>query len=146
MTVSQPRPFRYRSDYDAGTVSCLAIYVIVLVLPVIFDCDWLSITICAIGVLFMILTVWGIYYEIEDGELVIYTFFRPSRYPVDKISKIKAVRSCLSAPALSFSRLAITFSDRKILKSFLPIYVSPKDRTRFIAQLLDINPEIQVDI
>ena len=53
----------------------------------------------------------------------------------------------LSAPATSFThRLAIKFSDRKILKSSMPVIISPDRQKEFMDQLLSINPNIKVEI
>ena len=43
---------------------------------------------------------------------------------------------------MSLDRVSIRFSDRKVLKSAMPIEISPKDRDGFIADLKKINPEI----
>ena len=78
---------------------------------------------------------------------VLVTLFRPSKFPIDKISEIKSTKSMLSAPATSFThRLAIKFSDRKILKSSMPVIISPDRQKEFIDQLLSINPNIKVEI
>ena len=84
----------------------------------------------------------GIRYVIDENRLGVRYFYRWHWYPIDKISKVKKVKGVLSAPALSTSRVAITFSDRKILKSFAPMELSPLDRDGFIAELREINPSI----
>ena len=62
----------------------------------------------------------------------------------DKIKEIKPTKSVLSSPATSLShRLAITFTDRKILKSYIPLIISPVRQDEFIRQLLSVNPEIK---
>ncbi len=93
---------------------------------------------------FVLLTLVGIYYRIDGDKLVVYTFFIPTFYPIDKIKDIKPTKSVLSSPATSLThRLAITFSDRKILKSSIPLIISPVRQEEFIRQLLSINPEIR---
>lgn len=93
---------------------------------------------------FVLLTLVGIYYRIDGDKLVVYTFFIPTSYPVEKIKDIKPTKSVLSSPATSLThRLAITFSDRKILKSSIPLIISPVRQEEFIRQLLSINPEIR---
>ena len=95
--------------------------------------------------LFVLLTFLGIYYRIDGEKLVVYTFFVPTAYPIDQIKEIKPTKSVLSAPATSLShRLAITFTDRKVLKSFMPIIISPVRQEEFISELLSINPGIHV--
>lgn len=71
-------------------------------------------------------------------------FYRWEWFPIEKISEVKNSSGILSAPALSTKRIAIKFSDRSILKSSMPLEISPKDRDGFIAHLKEINPDIEV--
>lgn len=82
-------------------------------------------------------------YKIEDNRLGVRSFYRWTWYPIDKIAEVKRQRSILSAPALSCDRLAIKFTDKNILKSSMPLEISPKDQTSFIYRLRQINPRIQ---
>ncbi len=106
---------------------------------------WLG-ALMATGLLLIEMAVFAsVKYEIRDGRLGIRNlFFRWDWYPIDKISEVKAIKSVLSASALSFDRLAIRFSDKSILKSSMPLEISPKDRSAFLAELLRINPSIVV--
>lgn len=62
-----------------------------------------------------------------------------------KIGVIEPTKSLLSAPATSLTRrIAISFTDRTVLKSAMPIIISPADTERFINTLVSINPEIKV--
>ena len=82
-------------------------------------------------------------YQICDGKLGIRNiFYKWEWFPIDKISEVKKSSGILSAPALSTKRISIKFSDKKILKSSMPLEISPKDRDGFIAQLKEINPNI----
>ena len=93
---------------------------------------------------FALLTFIGIYYRIDGDKLVVYSFFVPTAYPIDKIKEIKPTKSVLSSPATSLShRLAITFTDRNILKSSIPLIISPMRQEEIIRHLLSINPEIK---
>lgn len=92
---------------------------------------------------FVLVTFCSIYYKIDGNKLVVYSFFIPTAYPIDKIKEIKPTKSILSSPATSLThRLAITFTDRKILKSSIPLIISPVHQDVFIRQLLSINPDI----
>ncbi|MCM1349099.1 MAG: PH domain-containing protein [Firmicutes bacterium] len=71
-------------------------------------------------------------------------FYRWEWFPIDKISEVKKTSGILSATALSTRRVSIKFSDCSILKSSMPLEISPKDREGFIAQLKEINPNIKV--
>lgn len=94
--------------------------------------------------IFVLVTFLSIYYRIDGDKLVVYTFFIPTAYPIDEIKEIKPTKSVLSSPATSLThRLAITFTDRKILKSTTPLIISPVRQEEFIRQLLAINSEIE---
>lgn len=84
-------------------------------------------------------------YKICDGKLGIRNFFyKWEWFPIDKISTVKKSTGILSAPALSSLRVSIRFSDRSIMKSSMPLEISPKDQDDFINKLKEINPEIEV--
>lgn len=84
-------------------------------------------------------------YQIKERKLGIRNgLYRWDWYPVDQIKDLKKTHSILTAPALSFDRIAIRFTDKKILKSSLPLEISPKDRDNFIATLKEINPKITI--
>lgn len=84
-------------------------------------------------------------YQICNGKLGIRNFFyKWEWFPIDRISQVKKSSGILSAPALSTRRISIKFSDKKILKSSMPLEISPKDRDGFISQLKEINPNIEV--
>ena len=106
---------------------------------------WVGVIISIVCAVIEVVAFTGISYRIVDNKLGIRSFYRWTWYPIDKITKIKKVRGILSAPALSATRVAITFSDRKILKSFAPLEISPIDRDGFISVLRSINPGISVD-
>lgn len=137
---------RYNSLWDSSTWSIIALVMVCCVIPCFSgDGIWPTI-ICLYMLAFILVTFIGIYYRIDGDKLVVYTFFIPTAYPIDKIKDIKPTKSVLSAPATSLSqRLAITFTDRKILKSFMPLLISPVCQHEFIEQLLSINPEIVVE-
>ncbi len=86
----------------------------------------------------------GVKYRIDGNMLGVRSFFRWKWYPIEKISEIKPHRSVLAAPALSFRRLAIRFSDKSILKSAMPLEISPKDEKRFLREIKAINPDIKI--
>lgn len=93
---------------------------------------------------FLIVLFKGIYYRIDGNNLVVYQFFVPTALPIDKIESVMPTKCILSAPATSITqRLAIKFSDRKVLKSSMPLIISPVRQKEFIAQLLSVNPNIK---
>ena len=115
---------KYNSMWDGSTWCMLGLVAVCCVVPYSIDQSlWLVILYLAL-LAFVLLTFFGIYYRIDGDKLVVYSFFVPTAYPIDKITRIKLNKSVLSSPATSLShRLAITFTDRKILKSTTPLII-----------------------
>lgn len=89
--------------------------------------------------------LFGCRYVIQGNLLLVYQFFKPRCFPVSKIIEIKYIENGWSTgPALSRKRLAIKFSDRNILKSSLPLEISPRRRETFVSAILRINPDIRI--
>ncbi|MDE5814415.1 MAG: PH domain-containing protein [Muribaculaceae bacterium] len=138
---------RYASRWDSSTWLLLLFVVLVCIWPVLLDGDWVAPVIVAAGMIMMFIGLFlGTYYRIEGDKLVIYQFFKPTALPIDKISEISATKTILAAPATSLThRLAIRFSDRKVLKSSAPLVISPVREVEFISQLMAINPAIKIN-
>lgn len=82
-------------------------------------------------------------YAIKDDELGVHTQTKWIWYPIENINEVRKVKSVLAAPAMSFTRVAIKFK-RGTVKTAVPLEISPKDRDKFIQDLLKINPNIKV--
>lgn len=138
---------KYASRWDASTWLLLLFVVLVCIWPVLLDGDWVGPVIVAAGMLALFIGLfYGTYYRIDGNKLVVYQFFSPTELPIDKISEIKPTKTILAAPATSLThRIAIKFSDRKVLKSSAPLVISPVRQDEFIARLTSINPEIRVE-
>ena len=135
---------KYNSRWDGSTWFMLGLVAVCCLAPCFIDHSLWLVALCLAMLAFVLLTFIGIYYRIDGDKLVVYSFFVPTAYPIDKIKEIKPTKSALSSPATSLShRLAITFTDRKILKSTTPLIISPVHQEEFIRQLLSINPEIK---
>lgn len=135
---------KYNSMWDGSTWLMLGLVVACCLVPCFLDHSLWLVTLCLAMLAFVLLTFIGIYYRIDRDKLVVYSFFVPTAYPIEMIKEIKPTKSVLSSPATSLShRLAITFTDRKILKSYIPLIISPMRQEEFIRQLLTINPEIK---
>lgn len=135
---------RYNSIWDESTWFILGLVAACCIVPCFLDDGIWPTIICLIMLIFVLVTFLSIYYRIDGDKLVVYTFFIPTAYPIDKIKDIKPTKSVLSSPATSLThRLAITFTDRKILKSTTPLIISPVRQEEFIRQLQTINPEIK---
>ena len=96
-------------------------------------------------VLFLIWIITTVKYAIRGKELGIRNLvYKWEWLPIEKIESVKPVKSVLAGAALSFNRLSIKFSDRKVLRSTMPLEIVPKDEKVFIEKLKEINPEIKV--
>ena len=102
----------------------------------VFICGGLT-ALCVGGLL-------GCWYEVDDNDLIVYMYFRPTRLPIQKIKSMKKTSGILAAAAMSTKRVSIRFVDRSVMKSFAPLEISPKDREGFMAQLKSINPDIEI--
>ncbi len=112
----------------------------------IIDGDFIAGIIIAVPLCIMEIAMFAsVRYLIRDKELGVRNiFYRWEWFPIDKIGEAKKTSGILSAPALSTKRVAIKFTDRKILKSSMPLEISPKDRDAFMANLKEINPDIRI--
>lgn len=135
---------RYNSMWDGSTWFILGLVAVCCVVPCFLDDGIWPTIICLVMLAFVLVTLLSIYYRIDGDKLVVYTFFIPTVYQIDKIKEIKPTKSVLSSPATSLShRMTITFTERNILKSSSPLIISPVRQEEFIRQLLSINPEIK---
>ena len=135
---------RYNTRWDGSSWCILGLVAVCCVVPCFLDDGIWPTIVCLVMLAFVLVTFLSIYYRIDGDKLVVYSFFIPTAYPIDKIKEIKPTKSVLSSPATSLThRLAITFNDRKILKSSIPLIISPVHQEEFIRHLLSINPEIK---
>lgn len=135
---------RYNSRWDGSTWFILGIVAACCIVPCFMDNGIWPTIICLVMLAFILLIFISIYYRIDGDKLVVYQFFIPTAFRIDKIKEVKPTKSVLSAPATSLThRLAITFTDRKVLKSSMPIIISPVRQEEFIRQLLSVNPKIK---
>lgn len=138
---------RYNSLLDWSTWLIVGLVEAVCLFPLLLDDDTtmraVIIGVAVLLLIFFIIMFKGTYFEIRDNDLVIYEFFRPSNFPIDKIESITPIKTILACSATSLvNRLAIKFSDRKVLKSSMPLIISPVHQKDFINQLLEKNPNI----
>lgn len=134
----------YRSRIDFWLWAVLVFTFAVIVAVGIGSYWWLT-AIYATAILgIMLVCIFGCWYTIEGHTLSVYQFFRPTPLPIDKIKEVKYTTGFLAGPALSARRLSIKFTDRKVLRSSMPIEISPRDRDAFVRHLLRVNPDITV--
>ncbi len=142
--IPTPAPTKFRSRWDWSTWLIIGLVAACCYSTLIVDDDIVMPTIvCLCMLVFIVILFIGTYYVIDGDKLIVYTAFFKQEYPIDKIAKVAPTKSMLSAPALSLTpRLAITFTDRKVMKSVMPLVISPVRRSQFIALLLRTNPQI----
>lgn len=115
----------YPSKIDWWIWAIVAFVITVIIIIGITSPWWLTLLL-GLAILIPSLTgLIGIWYAIEGNNLIVYQFFRPKRYPIKKIKDVRYSKGFLAAPALSSTRLAIRFTDRNILRSSLPLEISP---------------------
>lgn len=146
--MEMPENMRYNSRWDGSTWFILGFVTVLVaicsIVPGFTDDGVGPVIICLAVLAFIVVSLLSIYYRIDGDKLIVYSFFIPKAYPIDKIKEVKPTKSVLSAPATSLThRLAITFTDRKIMNSYMPLIISPVLQDEFIHQLLAINPEIK---
>jgi len=98
-----------------------------------------------VGLLFILVVLllnWSMLFKtcycIDNETLYIKSgFFYSKTIPIENIRKIEETKNVFNAPALATKRLAITFN------SCDTVFVSPKDKTDFVMELLTLNPNIQ---
>ena len=123
---------------------CTVIFALVLWVASIGTYWWLTLINGGGMTLLMVVLICGCWYEIDNDSLVVYQFFRPHRFPVSKIKEVKKTIGYLATAGMSSRRVSIRFVDRSVLKSYMPLEISPKDRDGFIARLKQLNPGITI--
>ena len=133
----------YKSKID-WWVWLVLLFVAVVTVAVALDSTWL-VTLSIGGTMLLgVVLIAGCWYEIDGDQLVVYQFFSPNRFPIDKIAEVKKTTGILATAGMSCRRVSIKFADRSVLKSSMPLEISPKNRDGFIAKLKEINPDIKV--
>ncbi len=139
----------YRPEIDWWIYIVLVIMVCGCVFGLSYDGEPIAGLILGAGVLALwLFAVTGVKYRICNNQLGIRNFYRWTWIPIDKISTVEKlhgvyVQGAVSA-TLSLNRVRMTLSDRNILKSSMPVDISPKDRDGFIIRLKEINPLIEI--
>lgn len=133
---------KYRSRIDWWVWLTLAIWFVTVIYTFIDSPGWLTLIFCVAPTLLLIFFIFGCWYEIDGDTLIIYQFFRPHRFPIAKIKEVKKTTGYLATAGMSSRRVSIKFVDRSVMKSAMPLEISPKDRDGFIARLVSINPDI----
>lgn len=136
---------KFRAKYDASTWGLMVFVVAVCVWPLVLGFDWRILTVSVICVATCMLPFFSTWYAVDGDELIVAQFCMQSRFPIMKIKEIKPTKSMLASPATSLTgRIAISFTDRKVMKSSSPLVISPANKAALYQTLLSINPEIHI--
>lgn len=136
----------YRSRIDWWVYGLFPFIILCFLLgPILTDSDyWFGIVLSTPLCILVCYAIVSTKYAVRGNDFGVKGLIGWQWFPVDKIESITHVNSILASAALSTHRIAIKFSDRKILKSSAPMEISPKDDKEFIAELLRINPDIKI--
>ena len=128
----------HQSKIDKIYWVILLFFVVMAVYGIIIQ-EWLMAIISTISSAYFCLIFFTMRYVIDDEYLSIRTKFFPSqKVALQDIRKIEESNSILAAPAFSFDRLEILYN------KYDSILVSPENKEQFIADLLNVNPEIEI--
>lgn len=136
----------YKSKVDWWVYALLILVIAVCLVGPLYGGDngvWIILPL--LGVLaMMVFGMSGVKYEIRGNQLGVRNLYRWTWVPVDKIAEVRKTRGGLATAAMSADRVSIYLSDRNVLRSSMPIIISPENRDEFIADLKSINPDIVV--
>ncbi|MDE6276621.1 MAG: PH domain-containing protein [Muribaculaceae bacterium] len=132
----------YRSGIDLWLGSMIFLALIAIFVVSLGVSWWFTLLYGGGLTILIAIAMFGCWYEIDGNQLTVYQFFRPHRFPIDKIKEVKKTIGYLATAGMSRHRVSIKFVDRSVMKSSMPLEISPKDRDAFIARLCQVNPEI----
>lgn len=133
---------QYRSKISVGLLVFIALtFVIIGCGMFVENISWLAISLSLLLPFILIVLIFTlIKYQIDADMLHIKAFPFFAKIPIKSITKITRSRSILSAPAASLDRMKIYYN------KYDYTLVSPKNKQQFIADLLAINPDIEVEM
>lgn len=90
-----------------------------------------------LGILSLVFLLFkSIKYKIDGEKLIVWT----KKIDIKTIRKVYSTSNPLSSPALSLDRIAVVYN------KYDEVLISPKEREDFVAELLKINPNIEVKL
>lgn len=105
---------------------------------------WLGLSLSVVFCACMLILMLSTKYAVRGSEFGVRNLYSWQWFPIGKIASIQQTNSIIASAALSTKRIAIRFSDPKVLRSYAALEISPKNQQEFIALLLQINPSIRV--
>lgn len=134
---------KYRRNNNYNYWYYAIFFLTILVVAIIAGQLTLSLIYFSLLAILSFICIFGEGYSVEGDNLVVYMFFQGTRYPIKKITRIRYVTKHIPLFG-DRTHLAISFSDRAILKSRSPMNISAKESDSLVTELLEINPDIQV--
>lgn len=126
-------------------VWCMFLFAVVVAVVCTIGASWVvALPLWGVLLILVLLFVIGSRYEVRADKLVVYQYMMPRRYPISKISEVAKSVGHTGTIGLSSRRVTVRFADRSVMKSSLPLQLSPRDRDCFIAALRAVNPSINV--
>lgn len=103
--------------------------------------NWIGLGIVLLAATFILHLFLTTYYQIMGSQVRIKSGFIVSKtIPIDTITKIAETKNPISSPALSLDRLELKYN------RYDSIIISPKNKMAFIADLLRVSPNIEVQM
>lgn len=139
---------QFKSDFSKFNFIILLIPVILVLIISILSEDDINLIVfpplAILGLLAIIFTVlfFTTYYEIQKEDLIISMFFYKVKIKISEIRMIKYSNSFfktnLYKPGFHYKGIEILYN------KFDDIYISPENKEKFIALLLEHNPNIEI--
>jgi hypothetical protein len=129
----------YKSKLGLELIIPLALIFGYALFELILNRVWIGILIMLLTILFIIYTFISIQYKIENNNLNIKcTILMNIDIEIKSIRKVTETYNPLSSPAASIDRIEIFYN------KFDSILISPKLKKKFIKNLLEMNPNIEI--
>jgi hypothetical protein len=131
----------YRSKIGVGLASFVGAVLLIVFVIMIVNSIWIGFIINFLTTLFIIYTLITTKYTINKDKLRIQCgFLYDETVTINNIISMTETRNPLSSPAASLDRLELK------LKNSHSILISPKEKDEFIDHILQINPEVEVNL
>jgi energy-coupling factor transporter transmembrane protein EcfT len=130
---------KFESKTDLWLVLFLSVIFGGIAIKLVLDQVWGGLIPVVFTIAFIVHIFTTTFYIIEDKNLTIKCGFLINiLIPADSIKRISETNNLMSSPALSLDRLEIIYN------KFDTVMISPKDKTKFIKAIRDINPEVEI--
>ncbi|MBE1615206.1 PH domain-containing protein [Flavobacterium sp. SaA2.13] len=132
----------YKSKIDTWLLAVVFVPLLAILFQALVTFTWALFAFIAVIIVLMIYMFTKTMYVINNDSLQIKMgIIEYQQVKISDITSVKRTNNPVSAPALSLKRLEVRYGNR-----FDYLLISPKDRDAFIANLLEINPFIKVDV